>query len=146
MTFQAGNGAKKVLVSWMSATGIAAAGLCGLLAGLLSDWLFIGAGAVSLLTVFGVLWYPPHYIRRMQGSFDGHAIRAVKGVFWRKELFIPMNALRTFECWSSPVQTLFGCRTLILRFAGGAALLPLLSAEQAKALTLLLEKAENEYR
>ena len=65
MTFQAGNGAKKVLVSWMSATGIAAAGLCGLLAGLLSDWLFIGAGVVSLLTVFGVLWYPQTAAKRL---------------------------------------------------------------------------------
>lgn len=64
------------------------------------------------------------------------------GVLWRRQIFVPMQALRTFETWQTPIQRLFHCRTLILRFAGGAAILPLLPDPDALMLTRMLEECE----
>lgn len=76
----------------------------------------------------------------LHGSCDAQAVRAEKGVFWTQKLFIPVSSLRTVESWATPLHRLCRCRTIVLRFAGGAAFLPFLPEEQAERLTALLEK------
>ena len=95
-----------------------------------------GAATVAAVLV------PARYVGRFRVSFDGRAVRAVSGVFVKKELFLPADAIRAFEVCSTPAQRLFGCRTIAIRFAGGAAFLPLLSKEQAEQLADALEELE----
>lgn len=112
----------------------------GALAGLLAVWLLAGSALVGAATLFGVLWYAPRYAGSLHGSCDAQAVRAEKGVFWTQKLFIPVSSLRTVESWATPLHRLCRCRTIVLRFAGGAAFLPFLPEEQAERLTALLEK------
>lgn len=143
MQFWAGDGAPRVLRVWIAATGVAATAFCGLIAGLFTPWLLVLCGLTALLTVFLFWWFPGRYADSVHGSFDGTAVRATKGVLWRRQVFIPMNALRTFELLDTPVQRHFGCRTMLIRFAGGTAVLLLLSWRDAERLEKLLEEAEN---
>ena len=97
MTFQAGEGARRVLRLWIALAGVLASGLTGLLAGLLTPWLLLLTALVSVLTVFLFLWYPQRYAASLKGGFDGEAVRAQMGVLWRRQIFVPMQALRTFD-------------------------------------------------
>lgn len=142
MRFAADAGAAKVLAAWIAGAGVLATGLAGCLAGLFTPWLLILAGAAALFTVFAALWYPPRYVASLHGQFDGDAVRAVKGVLWKREVYIPVSALRTVETGSTPLQRLFRCRTVVLRFAGGAVMLPLLPDRQAAELAGRLEQPE----
>lgn len=143
MTFRAGDGARRVLMVLIALLSVAAAGLVGLLAGLFSTWLLLGLIPVAATGLAAFLWYPPRFAAGLSGSFDGTAVRASVGVLWRKEIFVPMNALRTFECWKLPFDRFWRCRTIILRFAGGATMLPLLREEDAIRLVEQLEETEN---
>lgn len=142
MLFWAGDGAPQVLRIWIALSGVAATALSGMVAGLFTPWLLLLSALVALATVVLFLWFPPRYADSVHGSFDGTAVRGTKGVLWRREVFIPMNALRTFEILDTPVQRHFGCRTLLIRFAGGSAVLPLLAKGDAERLVRLLEEAE----
>ena len=71
------------------------------------------------------------------------ALRAEIGVLFKKELYIPLSSLRTVESWVTPLHRAFRCRTIVLRFAGGAAILPLLPAAEAGELARLLEQLES---
>lgn len=143
MSFCAGERAKKVIRIWIAGAGILLCAVIGMLAGLFTAWLLIAAAAAGGATIFLVWWYPIQYAAVFHGHFDGTAVRAVKGVIWRKHVFVPTSSLRTFECWETPLQRRLGCCTLILRFAGGATILPLLSRDQAADLTRKLEEAED---
>lgn len=88
--------------------------------------------------------YVPRLTSSLHGGFDSQAVRASYGILWRREIFVPIDALRTYEVWTSPLHRLFGCRTVILRFAGGSAWLPLLDQRDAYALTVRLEAAEGQ--
>jgi membrane protein YdbS with pleckstrin-like domain len=140
--FFAGKGAKKVITVWISALGIAATALVSALAGLTTPRLLPLAFVFGAATVAAAFWYPPRYVGRFRVSFDGRAVKVVSGVFVKKELFLPADAIRAFEVCSTPAQRLFGCRTIAIRFAGGAAFLPLLSKEQAEQLAAALEELE----
>lgn len=140
MEFQAGDGACRVLRLWLAGLGILAASLIGLLAGLFTGWLLVGSVLAGLTTLWGILWYAPRYARGLQGTCSSEAVRAYKGVLWKQELYIPISSLRTVESWATPAQRLFGCRCIVLRFAGGAAVLPLLPEEQAQQLARMLEE------
>lgn len=142
MTFQAGEGARRVLRLWIALAGVLGAGLTGLLAGLLHAWLLLMIIPIGCVTLFLFLWYPQRYAASLKGGFDGEAVRAQMGVLWKRQIFVPMQALRTFETWQTPAQRIFRCRTLILRFAGGAAILPFLPDTDAGMLTRMLEECE----
>lgn len=143
MEFRAGDGARRVLMALAALLTVLSAGVVGLLAGLISPWLLLGLIPVGLAGLLAFLWYPPRFAASLSGSFDGTAVRASVGVLWRKEIFVPMNALRTFECWKLPLHRFWNCRTIILRFAGGATMLPLLREEDAIRLVERLEETEN---
>lgn len=143
MHFTVGRGAVKVLTVWICAGGITATALISALAGLITPWLLVGSSIAGTATIFAALWYPPRYADVFSGSFDGVAVRATIGVIRRQQIFVPIKALRTFELCSDPVQRIFKCRTIILRFAGGAVYLPLLPETQAFELAQNMEKYED---
>lgn len=148
MHFSAGTGTIRVLTVWISVAGVAITAAISALAGLFTPWLLIGSAIMGGVTVFAALWYPHRYASVLQGDFDGISIRSTTGVFRKRSLFVPVKALRTFEICSTPLHRIFGCRTVILRFAGGAAYLPLLPTEQAEAFTaalILLSNKDDEY-
>ncbi len=107
------------------------------------DWYPAWSGLIPIVIAIPLsVWYLPPLTRSLHGSFDSHAVRATYGLLWRRELFVPVDALRTYEIWTPPLHRLFECRTVILRFAGGSAWLPLLDWRDAYALTVRLEQAE----
>ncbi|MCI8554846.1 MAG: PH domain-containing protein [Clostridiales bacterium] len=144
MEFGAGGRAAWVLTLWLLPPAFLLMAAAGSLAAFFGPALWWAAGPAGGILCLLIVWYPPRYTSSLHGYFDGGAIRAVKGAWWKKELFIPMNALRTFEFWDSPLQKAFGCRTLVIRFAGGSALLPLLDAGQAARLSEQLQRAEED--
>ena len=99
--------------------------------------------AVAAATVAVCFWYPTRFVRSFRGSCREEALRAEIGVLFKKELYIPLSSLRTVESWVTPLHRAFRCRTIVLRFAGGAAILPLLPAAEAGELARLLEQLES---
>ena len=137
MGFTAGRGALFVLRTLWTALWLpSVAALCWCRPPL-SWWL-----PPAVLWIAGQWWYLPRLCRSLRGSFENHAVRFCVGVWWRREVFVPLGALRNFEVWTPPLHRLFHCRTVVLRFAGGAAWLPLLDEDTARRLTALLEEAE----
>ncbi len=110
-------------------------------------WLFdIGGYAVVwvpwLVAIPLSVIYVPRLVASLHGVLTDDAIHAVYGVFWRREVFVPLHSLRNFEVWTPPLHRVFHCRTVVLRFAGGTVLLPLLAKQDAERLTACLEQIE----
>ena len=95
------------------------------------------------LYVFG-MWYTRRLARSLRALLAAQAIHAVYGVVWTREWYVPLEALRTFEVWTPPLHRLFRCRTVVLRFAGGCAWLPLLARQDADRLAEWLACREEE--
>ncbi len=95
--------------------------------------------AFPLATMFLGWWYADRFRRSLHGRLATNAVYVRYGVLWQREIFVPMESLRTFEVWTPPLHRLCRCRTVVLRFAGGAALLPLLSIDTAERLAARLE-------
>ena len=140
MTFSAGRGAPALLrILWTAAAGLTT----GLLL-LLRRWIapLWWSPFLLLLWAAGMWWYLPRLCRSLRGTVEPTAIRFSLGVWWRREVFLPVDALRNFEVWAPPLHRLLGCRTVVLRFAGGSAWLPLLDEITVRDLMPLLEKCE----
>lgn len=88
------------------------------------------------------IWYPPRFAARLQGHFNGRLICAQMGVLIQRTVFVPRSSLRNFEVMAPPLHALFGCRTLLLRFAGGSVVLPFLPKEQALRLVQMMRAEE----
>ncbi len=141
MKFCAGRGAAPLL---RTASSIAAGVPVAMLTGLgyylkISLWWTV---LPLLLWAVAIGWYVPRFCATIQGAFCRGNVRIVYGLLLRREAFVPLSSLRTFELWAPPLHRLFRCRTVVLRFAGGATVLPLLSCEAAERLTVMLEKNE----
>ncbi|MBP3435641.1 MAG: PH domain-containing protein [Clostridia bacterium] len=142
MEFRAGKGAVWILRVTLVAVNVIVAVLLWLPSCFWPWWPWWSClfPVVAVLPLW--LFYLPKLTRSLRGSFDSYAVRASYGILWRRELFVPVDALRTYEIWTPPLHRLFDCRTVILRFAGGSAWLPLLDRRDAYVLTARLEVAE----
>lgn len=85
-------------------------------------------------------WYLPRWVASVYGTLTEQGVYARSGVWWRREVTVPLGALRTFETWVLPLHAVFGCRTVVLRFAGGCVWLPFLAEDTARTLTARLEE------
>ena len=131
MEFRAAMGAKWVLC--VSVTGL-------LLLTAFSLWMFLPILGILPLAILPLGWWCSFLLARsLYGCLDTDAVRVRYGVLWQREIFVPTESLRTFEVWTPPLHRLCGCRTVVLRFAGGAALLPLLSVATAERLAKQFE-------
>lgn len=143
MEFFAGNGAVALLRTAVSLIAAAVVTCAAVAAPVWSPFLW-GIPLVAAVWAASVFWHIPRFKRSVWGTFDGGNVRIAYGVFWQREIYVPLSALRTFEIWAPPLHRLFRCRTVVLRFAGGAALLPLLGCDTAAALTEALDHSEEE--
>ncbi len=142
MTFRAGSGAVWVLRSLLAATDAVLTLAIAVAASLLQPWLWwcCPVPTVVCLPIAGL--YLPKLARSLHGSVDRQAIHAAYGVLWQRELYAPVKALKTYEIWMPPLHRMLRCRTVVLRFAGGAAWLPLLDRADVERLTAYLETDE----
>lgn len=134
MTFGAGAGALAVLRTAV----IAVTATVVVLLRWLTDSLWCLAPTV--VAVLLLVWYLPRLTCSLYGEMDDKRITVRYGVLWRWEMVVPLSALRTFETWTPPLHRLFHCRTVVLRFAGGCAVLPLLDDDTANRLMARLEE------
>jgi membrane protein YdbS with pleckstrin-like domain len=141
MKFGAGNGAVSVLRTVTAAvTAVPVILLIGLAMNGWTAFWWIGIPLSAGAAVGG--WYCPRWQASVHGECCPRHIRIAYGVWLQKEVVVPVSSLRTFEIWAPPLHRIFRCRTVILRFAGGAAVLPLLDRNSAAALTAILERNE----
>lgn len=134
MTFGVGAGARAVLRTTVTIVTVETV--------LLLRWVTESLWSLTpmVVGVFLIVWYVPWVTDSFYGEMDDTRIYMRYGVLWRWETVVPLSALRTFETWASPLDLLFHCRTVVLRFAGGCAVLPLLDEEIANRLTARLEE------
>ncbi len=134
MTFGVGAGARAVLRTALAAVTAVAV--------LLLRWATESLWSLTptVVAVFLLVWYVPRVTNSFYGEMDDTRIYVRYGVLWRWETVVPLSALRTFETWASPLDRLFHCRTMVLRFAGGCTVLPLLDAKITNRLTARLEE------
>ncbi len=134
MTFGAGAGACGVLRT----AAVAVTAAVTVLIRRITDafWCLIPAG----IAVFLLAWYLPRLTRSLYGEMNDKRIVVRYGVLWKWQTVVPLHSLRTFETWTPPLHRLFHCRTVVLRFAGGCAVLPLLDNATANRLTARLEE------
>lgn len=118
--------------------------LWGAAAGLFSPALLWGNGVIMVATLLLWWWYPARYAKTLQGQIDHKALHIVSGVWFRRETYVPNEAIRAFECWTLPFQRLWRCRTVVLRVAGGTVFLLLLPEQQATDLLAWLETTGRE--
>ena len=133
MTFITGSGAVAVLLTawWMGTATVA-----GLL------WWGFGRGWWLLLCLLVLLvgtMYWPFWIRSVYGELDNRRLYLRVGVIWRRELTVPRVAFRTMEYLVPPLHRIFGCCTVVLRFAGGSVWVPLLDVETVNRLKAQME-------
>ena len=140
MEFCAGTGATRLMRIAVGAVVTAIAVILWLPSRFFEAWSPWWAIVPFALSIPIILWYVPRFTRSIRGTLTNEAVYASYGIVWRRELFVPIEALRTFEIWTLPLHRIFRCRTVILRFAGGAAWLPLLEETEAYVLTERLER------
>ena len=137
MTFRIGNGAVKLLRTCWSFIVLFA---------VMTVWPFSSEKAV-VFVVGAVLWgsgwwYVAWWARSLHGSVTARTIYVRYGLVWRREMLIPVTALRAVELWTPPLHRVFRCRTAVLRFAGGSTRIPLLGRDDARRLCAFLEPME----
>ena len=139
MSFKAGERATALMTWLIGSAGIAT----GLLIGGLAGWLWTPLLWLLIplcVGVVGFLWfYPRRWVAGFSGEMTAECLLVHRGVFWRREQWLLLSALRSVSLWEPPLHRRFGCRTLILRGTGGSVVLPLLGYSQAAALWRRLE-------
>lgn len=134
MTFFAGDGARAVLrVVFVFVTAVAVIVLRWLTRPL---WCLIPI----VLAILVLVWYLPRLTDSLYGETDDGRLYVRYGVLWHRETVMLLSALRTVEMWTPPLHRLFHCRTVVLRFAGGGVLVPLLDEKTACRLAAQLEE------
>ncbi len=144
MTFGGNQEVAAVLRSWIAALGLVLSLLWGAVAGLFGPALLWGNGLIMAATLFLWWWYPARYASTLRGHIDQNALYIVSGVWFRRETYVPFEAIRAFECWTLPFERLWRCRTVVLRVAGGTVFLLLLPQQQAADLLNWLEQTGRE--
>ena len=135
MTFVAGTGATAVLRTVIIVVTAILAGFLRWLIG--SLWCLV---PIAFAFPF-LIWYVPRLTDSLYGEMNRERLYVRYGLVWRRETVVPLHALRTFEAWTPPIHALFGCRTVVLRFAGGSVYLPLLDEKTARKVAERLEES-----
>lgn len=132
VSFSAGDGAIWVLRVLTAVITAVLMGFCGILTQFFW-WVPLPVGVIMARL------YLPSLVHSIYGEISERGIYVRYGVLWQRESWVPPEALCTVEAWVPPLHRLFGCQTVVLRFAGGCVLLPLVDKKQAHYLTAHLE-------
>lgn len=121
----------RILRWWLTAACIGLFLCCGIVAGILRVSLFPTAPLAAIPTAVWLVWYPRRYTDRITVWVDDDTVSVQTGVWWRKHTAVPRTALRTVDLIQTPLGRRWRCVHLVLRFAGGIAVLPFLTAADA---------------
>ena len=135
MTFHVG---RRALFLLCTASALIAVVLVGVLRVVMGPSAWYAIPFAALVFVCG--WYWPRLIRSMCGELSDAHLSMCYGVWWHRETTVSLDAIRTYELWTPPLHAIFGCRTMVLRFAGGSVWLPLLDIRTARCLAERLEE------
>ena len=119
---------QRVMQLWRFADGLGFAVfwlfvLCGLL---LLSWFRTGWalplwwswGALVLLSVAYVMWYPARAYRAWSWRIDGYVLETRSGIWFRHTRLLPLSRLQHIDLESGPLARRFGLASLILHTAG----------------------------
>ena len=77
----------------------------------------LAIGGWLLITVPILAWIPAFY-RSLRYVIDSDAIRAKKGVFWRKRVAVPYAKITNIDMTQDPVERVFNLGTVHVQTAG----------------------------
>jgi uncharacterized protein len=86
-----------------------------------SGWalpLLCGWGALALVTVAWVMWYPARAYRAWSWRIDGRVLETRSGIWFRHTRLLPLSRLQHIDLESGPLARRFGLASLILHTAG----------------------------
>ena len=119
---------QRVMQLWRCADALALGifwgiALCGLLvlAWFRTGWalpLLWGWGALVLLSVAYVIWYPARAYRAWSWRIDGHVLETRSGIWFQHTRLLPLSRLQHIDLESGPLARRFGLASLILHTAG----------------------------
>ena len=85
---------------------------------------------VLVITVVGILfipfwllfslWYAPEFLRRLSARLTQNTVEIKKGVYFRKEITIPLSRITDVHLHDDPLMRFFGIRGLKVETAGQA--------------------------
>ncbi len=139
MQFRGARGSEKILTVWLASGAALGCLLTGILLGI---WgcAILPIGIVVLPAVSALLvWYPKRFVAGILVRVNQSVLHVKTGVWWQKELAIPIESLRTVEVIETPLQRRYGCAHVWLRFTGGLAVLPFLHTDDVKRFRHFLE-------
>ena len=87
----------------------------------------------------GSLCYARLFVKSCRGAWHTGRLFISRGVFWKREWHIALNALREIEWWEPPLHRLASCCTFRLRYAGGSVWIFLMDQSHARRLRQLWE-------
>ncbi len=94
-------------------------------------------GALFVLLVFSVIWYPPRAYRAWGYRIDSKVIEARYGVIFHSTHLLPLNRLQHVDIHRGPLDRAHGLSSLLLHTAGSQAatlVIPGLDQGEAKRL------------
>ena len=136
----ADRGAHRLLTLIIAVAGGVPAAILVWLGCTVMPWCRVPAAAVAVGTAVMAYLYPRRFAATLYGTVDACAVTVHSGVWWKREMRLPLSQLRTFECWTFPLGRILDCSVVVLRFAGGSVWIPLIPCEQAERLTRLLSE------
>ncbi len=142
MTFHAGRGAVWVLRGTLVVADVILTVTIVVLSRWLPFWIRWCCPIPTLVLLPLFFLYVPKLVHSLYGRVDRSAVNVSYGLLWQREIYAPLEALRTYEIWMPPLHRAFRCRTVVLRFAGGSAWLPLLDRTDVERLTTYFEVDE----
>ena len=108
------------LLEMVPAFAIPAAAVCGTLAGLLADRVFVGVGLGLLLGgAFGA-WLGIKQFRNIAWRLDDHGFAVRRGRFWQRETRVPATRVQHLDIKRGPLQRGRDLSTLVVHTAGTA--------------------------
>lgn len=140
MRFGAGSGAYRLLTAGAISVGVVMQIPLLWLTYTRSSLWGVAVCALGIGNVWFIRKYPRRFVRSFYGVLEKRAVTVRVGVWWKREIRMPLSQLRTFERWTLPFARFLDCSFVILRFAGGTVRLPFLPREQAQRLTRCLSE------
>ena len=79
----------------------------------------VGIPLIPFWLIFS-LWYYPEFLRRISARLTSQAVEIKKGVFFRKEVTIPLDRITDLRLHDGPLMRYFGLRGVAIETAGQA--------------------------
>ena len=83
-------------------------------------WLIITVAGILLIPFWLVfsLWFAPESLRRLSARVTANSVEIKKGVYFRKEITIPLNRITDVRLHDGPLMRFYGIRGIRVETAG----------------------------